>query len=240
MTFGVLKGKKKWLKENKANNQGLPSDRASALSAGKPLSPSFAGILVFDSQSFCLLFCLKTLYEISFSPLVNVSLVLLESMASVEAVTLVVTEQSLRLNLPRAPFEAREWLPVQRFPLQPLGFGHCHHFCCPVSPASHQTRYAGGHAHSVLHLPASTHQKLRSLRGVAPGNGSQWPIMMVFPRLYKSTPDHSCGVRDLVSPKCEWGQVCFSMWPLPDSHEALPRPVWWKQNEPPTWGPGRI
>ena len=120
-------------------------------------------------------------------------------MASVEGVTLVVIEPSLRLNLPRALFEAG-MVSCPAVSLQPLGLGYCHHFCCPVSPAFHQAGCAGGHAHSVLQLPASTHHKLRRLCGVAPGNGSQWPVMMVFPGYTRKCPQMTVVVSGTWSP----------------------------------------
>ena len=92
-----------------------------------------------------------------------------------------------------------------------------------VSPPPHQTKYAGGHAHSVLQLPASTHQKLRSLHGVAPGNGSQWPIMMVFPGYTRKHPQITVVVSGTWCPLNVSEARSASQWPLPDSHEALPR-----------------
>lgn len=136
-------------------------------------------------------------------------------MASVEAVTLVVTEQSA-VEPPQGSFWGWNGFLSSGFPLQPL-------FCCTVSPPPHQTKYAGGHAHSVLQLPASTHQKLRSLHGVAPGNGSQWPIMMVFPGYTRKHPQITVVVSGTWCPLNVSEARSASQWPLPDSHEALPR-----------------
>lgn len=94
-------------------------------------------------------------------------------MASVEAVTLVVMEQSLRLKLPRALFEAGMASCPVVFLSSPWVLA-----TATVSAAQFPlllTRpgvQVGMPALSSSFLPALI-RKLRSLRGVAPGNGCQ-------------------------------------------------------------------